>query len=152
MKTIYVAGNPLVEEDSLPLRIMPGLRERFPRLEFRELEPTEDLPEEKDLIIIDIVKGIEKVQVIDDIEKIITRKAYSLHDFDLGASLKLMRKAGRLEKVVIIGVPMGIGEREALRQVSGALIKIAASQPDTLNIKANCAKTSQKEGVSPGSA
>ena len=37
MKTIYAAGNLLVKEDSLPLRIMNRLADAFPGFEFVEL-------------------------------------------------------------------------------------------------------------------
>ncbi len=40
---IFVFGNPLMERDSLPLQILPGLRKMFPSVEFVELDPSEDL-------------------------------------------------------------------------------------------------------------
>ena len=89
-KKIYIAGNPLVAEDNMPSRIMNRLQEKFPHIDFQELDPTENLPEEKSLHIIDTVIGIDNVQVITDIDKIVTGKVYSLHNFDLGFNLKLM--------------------------------------------------------------
>lgn len=118
---IYVSGNPLVREDSLPIKLMPKLAETFPELEFRELEPTENLPEQETLHIIDTVIGIDKVRIIDDIDKIVTGKVYSLHDFDLGFNLKLMKKTGKLESVAIIGVPPHIDENAALDGIKKAI-------------------------------
>lgn len=120
-KTIYVAGNPLVREDSMPLRIMAKLQADFRRFEFRELEPTDSLPEEKTLHIIDTVIGIDSVGVIKDIDRLVTGKVYSLHDFDLGFNLKLMKKTGKLKGVRIIGVPADMEERLALKGVRKAL-------------------------------
>ncbi len=102
---IYVCGNPLVKEDSLPLRILPALQKRFPDINFVEFEPTEDLPKEDNLIIIDTVINAKDVMLIDDIDKFVQTKALSLHDFDLGLNLKLAKKLGRLKSVKIIGVP-----------------------------------------------
>jgi Ni,Fe-hydrogenase maturation factor len=120
-KTVYITGNPLVKEDSIPLRMMGRLREKFPGIEFCELDPTDNFPEEKTLRIIDTVIGIDDVSVIRDVDKIVTGKVYSLHDFDLGFNLKLMKKAGKLRSIHIIGVPAHFDEEKAFRGVSKAL-------------------------------
>lgn len=124
MKTVYVAGNPLVKEDSIPLCILPRLKINFPQLKFCELEPTDELPEERELIIIDTVIGIKKVRVISDIDKIETGKRYSLHDFDLGFNLKLLKKAGRIDSVTIICIPAGISEEKAYDGAAEILRKL----------------------------
>ena len=121
MKIVYVAGNPLVPEDSLPLKLMKRLKKTFPHIEFKELEPTDDMPEERNLTIIDTIMGIEKVTILTDIDKIITEKSVSLHDFDLGFNLKLMKKMGKLDNVKIIGVPSEMNEEDVFREVSKVL-------------------------------
>ena len=40
---VFVFGNPLVEKDSLVLKMLPELRRRFPEIEFQEVDPTEGL-------------------------------------------------------------------------------------------------------------
>ncbi|VVB81400.1 Uncharacterised protein [uncultured archaeon] len=102
---IYVCGNPLVKEDCLPLRILPELKRKFPEINFVEFEPTEDLPKEENLIIIDTVINAKDVALFDDIDKFTETKALSLHDFDLGLNLKLAKKLKKLKSVRIIGVP-----------------------------------------------
>ena len=124
MKTVYVAGNPLVKEDSVPLKLKDKLAESFPSIEFRELEPTDDMPEDRTLNIIDTVIGVDKVTIISDIDKIVTGKVYSLHDFDLGFNLKLMKKMGKLDEVHIIGVPAVMDETQALDGVVKALKRL----------------------------
>jgi len=59
---IYVFGNPLVEEDSLAIKLIPSLQKKFPNIQFVIADPNENFPPEgeKDLIIIDTVKGIKK--------------------------------------------------------------------------------------------
>jgi Ni,Fe-hydrogenase maturation factor len=114
MKTIYVFGNPLIKEDSLPLKLIDKLRKEFPSLQFKEFDTVEDL-QEKELNIIDTVKGIKKVELIEDLDKVITDKIYSLHDFDLGYNLKLLKKMKMIDKVRVFGVPFRINEKEAFK-------------------------------------
>lgn len=123
-KIVYVSGNPLVKEDSLPFRMMNKLQRKFPHLEFTELDPTDNLPEKKTLHIIDTVIGIDEVQMIKDIDKIVTGKVYSLHDFDLGFNLKLMKKTGKLRSVRIIGVPAHMKEEKAVKGVVDVISKM----------------------------
>ncbi|HLD85152.1 MAG TPA: hypothetical protein VI968_01200 [archaeon] len=121
---IYIAGNMLVKEDSIPLKLMGKLQEVFPEKKFIELEPSDNMPEEKSLIIIDTIEGIKDVMVLENTDNIETGKIYSLHDFDLGFNLKLMKKTGKLESVKIIGVPQNIDEKEALKQISDVINSI----------------------------
>jgi len=127
-KAIYVFGNPLVEEDSLPLKIASKLGEIFPDIEFIVKDPNDNLePKNGELWIIDTIRvnsgqwtansEKNKILVIDDLDKIQLNKIYSAHDFDLGFNLKLLRKIGKLKKVVIFGVPVGIGNKKALDQL-----------------------------------
>jgi Ni,Fe-hydrogenase maturation factor len=117
-KTIHIFGNPLLDFDSLPLKLAPKLRKIFPDIDFVIADPNENLkPVNKELVIIDTIEGIDKVIVLDDIEKIQTQKLYTLHDFDLGFNLKLLQKIGKLEKIKIIGVPMKGDEKAILKQL-----------------------------------
>lgn len=96
------------------------LRLRFPEIEFKEFDPNENLEAEgKDLNIIDTVEGIEKVTILteDDIDKIKSEKIYSMHDFDLGYSLKLLKKMGYMNSVTIFAIPMKIKEDDAMEQL-----------------------------------
>lgn len=121
-RTFYVAGNLLVREDSVPLKIMGRLQKKFPHHEFKEFDPTEDFPKEESLNILDTVVGPEDVQVIKDVDKIVTGKVYSLHNFDLGFNLKLMKKAGKLKSLRVIGIPAHMDEDRAFREVSKKII------------------------------
>lgn len=115
---VLVFGNPLLVNDSLPLRILPKLRETFPDIEFKEIDPTENLDGQgKDLVILDSVEGINEVVEINSIEQLHANKVYSMHDFDLGYNLKLLKKVGKIDSVRIIGVPMTIGEDLALEGI-----------------------------------
>lgn len=113
-----VFGNPILREDSLPLKIIQKLRETFPYIEFKEFDPNENLEGEgRNLNIIDTVEGIGEVTLITEIEKIKTAKLYSMHDFDLGYGLKLLKKLNYIDTVRIFGVPMRITKSDATRQL-----------------------------------
>ena len=103
---IFVVGNALVDEDSLPLKLLPLLQKEFPQIEFIEFDPTENFPEELDEIcMIDTVKGIKRPQVFTDIDVFINKKGVSMHDFDLAWEMKLLKKTGKLKNIYIIGIP-----------------------------------------------
>ena len=62
---ILIFGNPLLKEDSLPLRLIDDLRKAYPEIEFREFDPNENLEKEgRNLVIIDTVEGIDRVVTI----------------------------------------------------------------------------------------
>jgi hypothetical protein len=126
---ILVFGNQLVGIDSLPLRLMPQLKEIFPDIEFMEFDPNENLENEgRDLNIIDTVEGIRNVRLITekDIDLINGQRVFTMHDYDLGYNLKLLKKLNYIDRVRIFGLPMKISEKAALAQLS-ALIRSTLS-------------------------
>jgi Ni,Fe-hydrogenase maturation factor len=122
---VYVLGNSLVDGDSLPLKIIGQLREIFPKIEFVELDPTENLLEEENLVLIDTIVGIDKVRVLtlEDLDKVELSPRNSVHDFDLGFQLKLMKKLGKVKNVKIIGVPVDYNQKMAVGEISKVLTK-----------------------------
>jgi Ni,Fe-hydrogenase maturation factor len=117
--TIYIFGNPLLDFDNLPLKLVPKLRKKFPNINFIIQDPNENIKPSNDgeLIIIDTVVGINKVTVINNMDELKTDKIYSMHDFDLAFNLKLLKKIGKLRRVMIFGVPPKINTQEALKQL-----------------------------------
>lgn len=108
----------MVRGDSMPLRILGDLAERLPDVEFKEFDPNENLDNEgRGLNIIDSVEGIRKVVLITDINSIKVPKVISMHDFDLGYNLKLLKKLGYIDSVKIFGVPMKIRQKDAIEQL-----------------------------------
>ncbi|MFH1182484.1 MAG: hypothetical protein V1702_05990 [Candidatus Woesearchaeota archaeon] len=120
MKTVLFFGNPLVEKDSLLHRIMPALRSELPDVEFVEAEGSE-LPAAKELNILDVADGIREVVLIDDVEKLRTERIFSMHDFDLAQNLKMMKRFKMVDKVNIIAVPSGMGEKTAVEGIKKVL-------------------------------
>jgi Ni,Fe-hydrogenase maturation factor len=119
---ILVFGNPLVAEDSLPLRLMPALRRRFPSVEFKEFDAAENLEDEgRDLVILDTAKGPDKVVLLEGIDRIETGKIYSMHDFDLALTLKILQKLKLVDSVRIIAVPSGYPQKKALAEACAVI-------------------------------
>ena len=108
---VYVFGNPLLKNDSLPLKILPRLKKTLSLINFEIVDPNENFPPEKEkyLIILDTVFGIKKPMVLDldDPSLSFDRKKtmISPHDYDLLFHLLLLKKLKRINKVIIIGVP-----------------------------------------------
>jgi hypothetical protein len=118
MKKIFLIGNLLVDEDSMPLKLKPMLQKEFPRIEFLEFDPTENFPEESDEIcMIDSVKGINEPRIFTDIDEFIIKKRVSMHDFDLSWEMKLLKKTGRLKKIFIIGIPQTGDNNKIFEQI-----------------------------------
>lgn len=115
---VLVFGNPLIREDSTPLKLVPKLRKKFPGLEFTEFDPSESIESQgSELYIIDTVEGIRSPKVFED-ESVFERPPhFSLHDADLAFSLKFMRKLGMLKKLVVFGLPKNISEEKALKSL-----------------------------------
>lgn len=119
---IFVFGNPLVNKDSLPLKILPKLEKRFSEIEFREADPTEVLEySDNEVWILDSAKGIDDVTVLENLTKLEIPNRFSVHDYDLSFDLKLLKKLGKLNKVNIIAVPVGMNEKEAYQKVTKLL-------------------------------
>lgn len=133
MNKIYIFGNALLEFDNLPIKLMPKLQNEFPQIRFIHADPNENLnPENGELFIIDTVilqegrptssldvgRPKNEIIVFDDLDKIELSPSVSMHDLDLGFTLKLLKKIGKLNKVIIIGVPTGTNEDEAFEKIN----------------------------------
>ncbi len=117
-KTIHVFGNPLLDFDNLPIKLLPELKKEFPKFNFIHLDPNENIkPINKELIIIDTVINIDKVKIFDDIDSIELNNIYTAHDLDLGFNIKLLQKINKLDKIIIFGIPPKLKKDTALKQL-----------------------------------
>ena len=122
---ILVFGNPMVKEDSLPLRLLPLLRKEFPDIGFKEFDAVEELEEEgEDIVVLDTVVGIKRVKLFEDIDSFSDSPRFSLHDFDLLSYLKLLKKVKKVRKVRIIGVPNKGNEKTILSGLVSTINRI----------------------------
>jgi len=116
--TIYVFGNQEIQNDSLPLKIIPKLQKKFPEINFEIKDPNEEWEVPEDLTIIDTVLGIEDIKVFIDLKSFSKAPNVSLHDFDVYSNLRYLEKLGRLKKIKIIGIPTTISQEKALEEIS----------------------------------
>ena len=122
--TVFVFGNINLDNDSLPLRILPQLREKFPDIEFEVRDPNEEWQVPEEFVIIDTVIGIKGVRVFNSLNKFLSAPRVSMHDFDALTNLRFLWKLGKIKKIKIIGLPPDINESEALQKVSRGIRKI----------------------------
>ncbi len=114
-KNIYVFGNPDLEIDSLPIKLLPVLRKQFPKITFTILDPNEECDVDKDMLIIDTVVGINEITVFDSLSAFMKVPRMTCHDFDAYSNLMFMQKLKKINSVKIIGVPPTI-EKETAKQ------------------------------------
>lgn len=114
MIKIFCFGNELIKEDSLAKEIAREID--IEGIEFIFCDSPENLLENniEKLYIMDVVKDLNEVRIIKDIDKIRLNSIVSLHDFDLGYFLKMMKGLGRINDIVIIGLPMK-GNKEKIK-------------------------------------
>src|SRR3989338_10227117 len=128
---ILIFGNLLVEKDNLALKLIPKLKKEFQEIEFLEADPIELKNFGREIKIIDTAEGINKIyeltlENLEDFNKLETNKIFSMHDFDLGYNLKLLKKINLIDKVKIICIPIDIPEKEAFNQLQLILRKWVA--------------------------
>ncbi len=116
---VSVFGNPYIKEDSLVVEMVPELKAKFPQVDIRVEDPSEGLmpPEKGEWMILDVAKGVDKIRVFEDMDKLVTEKRVSLHDYDVSMELKLLKRLGKVKKVKIVAVPMGMEKGKAFREV-----------------------------------
>jgi Ni,Fe-hydrogenase maturation factor len=117
IKRIFVFGNINLENDSLPLRILPRLRKRFPDINFEIRDPNEEWEVPDEFIIIDTIIGIKKIRIFETLEKFLSAPRVSMHDFDALTNLRYLFKLGKIKKIKIIGIPPDMAEPDALEEV-----------------------------------
>ncbi len=109
---ILCFGNPYVEEDNIAIKVAKELKEY--EIEFCD-SPQRVI--EEDIIILDTVVGINKVEIIDDLSKIKKRNITTLHDLDLNFFINLGKQLGKLKKIKIIGIPQKYSIKKAIKEV-----------------------------------
>lgn len=106
---VYVFGNKDVSEDSVAFKVAETLKGKIKGIEFIPVSPNQDLPfaNKKHVVLLDAVEGIKKVTVVDEqsLDRIISIRSTTVHDYDLGFQLKYLKKLGKIQKVTIIGLP-----------------------------------------------
>jgi len=111
-----------MRQDSIALRVAEQLQKRFPKITFEEIASIDSLQEfPKKFVIMDAVKGVEKVCLLDNLKKISDSNVFSLHDLDSGFQLKLFKKMGKIKKVKIIAIPQKMELAQAVEDAKKLL-------------------------------
>lgn len=118
---VFIFGNPDLHMDSLPVKLLPVLREHFPQHEFLFQDPNEEWDTSEPFWVIDTVVGLKEPRVFDDIDIFANVPNVSMHDFDALTNLRFLKKLGKLPEVKIIGLPVGISEEIAFNYISSQL-------------------------------
>lgn len=119
---IYICGNPLFERDNIPILLLPWLKQKYPGILFQTFDPNENFKQnQKEIFILDSAEGIDRVEIIQNIEQIAEQKIYSMHDLDLAMNLKLLKKIGKLEKITIFAIPSNMDIEAAKGEISKAI-------------------------------
>jgi len=118
---ILVFGNPYIEFDALAVEIAKEIK--IKNAKFIICSSPEQIMEEKFDYIMDVVEGIDEIKVFDNLKMLNPHRMFSLHDFDVTFFLGLMQKLGKIEKVKIIGIPIGFDKKQAKKEVEFLLNK-----------------------------
>ncbi len=121
IKNIYVFGNPDIEIDSLPIKLLPELKKEFPKITFTILDPNEEWNVDKNMIIIDTVVGIKEITVFNDLSSFISAPRMTCHDFDAYSNLMFTIKLKKIDSVKIIGVPINKTKDVLLKEITNIL-------------------------------
>lgn len=130
MNTVYYCGNELVSEDRAVVRLIPKLQETFPEYAFIHLDPTEGIPEDSTLVILDTVIGIEEVTVFDSLYRFTVPPRFTVHDYDLLHDLQILVKLRKIESFYVIGVPANINDTHVANIIE--VVKHVSSIPNLL--------------------
>jgi len=105
---------------------------RRPEMRFMIEDPNEiDLPKRGKWVILDTVRGLGKVSLVSVEDVARSRNAgLTAHDYDLSTLLLLAKKLDPSFDPQILGVPEGIAEKVALRDVSRELSEICREGSD----------------------
>lgn len=125
MKTaLLVFGNEYLKEDNLAINISKELE--LPNTDIIRCYSVDDMFKVQGYdkaYILDVVKNIKEVTLITDLDKIKERKIFSMHDFDLGFNLKLLKEVNQVKDIKIIGIPQE-GDKENIKEeIKGILEK-----------------------------
>ncbi len=129
MLYLLAFGNPYLKEDNLALELADLIiADKVKGIEVIKCVSPEEVLQytDKEFYILDVVKDLHEVRVFNDIDKINARNLVSMHDFDLGFFLKLMKETGKIDTVNIIGVP----QEGDLKELKDEVLKIISKDGD----------------------
>jgi Ni,Fe-hydrogenase maturation factor len=123
---VFVLGNPDLAMDSLPIKLLPELREARPDIVFTIQDPNDDWDTSESFWVIDTVVGLPEITVFNSLDAFQKTPRVSMHDFDALTYLRFLKKLGKLPPITIIGIPSDKTETEVLPTI---LTLLPSSRP-----------------------
>ena len=107
MKTILVFGSEDFDYDNKAVNMIDLLKKKLTDHAIYKLSRPEQIMDflQKDFIILDVAKGINKPVMITDLDKIKYGKKITAHDMDLAAFLKTLKELRQIDKIKIVAIP-----------------------------------------------
>ncbi|MBI2128847.1 hypothetical protein HYU07_01275 [Candidatus Woesearchaeota archaeon] len=124
MTTVLCFGNEFLKKDRLAKKIADEIK--LDGFEFIKSDNVDDIlnyANSDELYIMDVVENIEKTMLIKNIDELKSSKICTLHDFDLGFYLKLMKEIGKIKEIRIIGIPQKGDAGEIKKEIAEILKK-----------------------------
>jgi len=110
MRVVVITfGTENIKGDNIANEVVNEIKNDFPSVEFVNCYDPNDILNYYDydkIFIMDAVKGIDDVTVIDNIDDLKKRNIFTGHDFDVNFFLKIIDKLGKGDKIKIIGLPL----------------------------------------------
>jgi Ni,Fe-hydrogenase maturation factor len=119
MKTVLCFGSENLKEDRVGFELADSID--IDGYKFIKCNSPEQIIDYKNVIIVDVVKGINQVKEIKT-EQLKNNNIVSLHDFDLGFFLSLTKEMNY--KIRIIGVPFGKSAKQVADDVETVLKRL----------------------------
>jgi len=118
-KRLFVFGNKHLKNDSFAVQVGQRIKETRKDIDVVHCQSPFALLEfsQEEMAILDVVANADRPTLIEDVSRIKTSNLVSLHDFDLGFFLSLMREMGTAKKIKIIGVPRHGNIEEVAKEV-----------------------------------
>ena len=124
-RIVWLFGNPDLAIDAIPVQLKDRLAAAFPSITFVHKDPLDEWDDAPDpLILIDTVKGIDRVTLFNSLDQFTHSPTVTMHDYDLGMQLAFLQKLGKLPRLTIIGVPPQLTPDVAFTQISDALHRV----------------------------
>ena len=123
MVTVLCFGNEFLKEDCLAKKIADEIKlEGFEFIKTDNVDDILNYANSDELYIMDVVENIKKTILIKNIDDLKSSKICTLHDFDLGFYLKLMKEIGKIKEIRIIGIPQE-GDAEKIKKEVRDMLK-----------------------------
>ncbi|MCD6248607.1 MAG: hypothetical protein J7J17_04075 [Hadesarchaea archaeon] len=115
-------GSEILEGDKTAFEVCEILKGELQGVEFVRCEdPFEILKQKGEVLVLDVVKGLKKVEFVPVIA-LKRKKMYTLHDLDLGFLLRLADSMqGEGPKIRVLGIPQGSKAEEVAEEVKRLL-------------------------------